>query len=86
MAKVFLIALGGNAIKQANEKGTSEEQFKNCWKTTKHISEIIKNLNQDDRLVITHGNGPQVGNLMVQQKLGKDVVPAHPMDVAGAMT
>ena len=86
MAKVILIALGGNAIKQANEKGTSEEQFKNCWKTTKHISEIIKNLNQDDRLVITHGNGPQVGNLMVQQKLGKDVVPAHPMDVAGAMT
>jgi len=86
MAKVILIALGGNAIKQSNEKGTSEEQFKNCWKTTKHISEIIKNLNQDDRLVITHGNGPQVGNLMVQQKLGKDVVPAHPMDVAGAMT
>ncbi len=46
MAKVILIALGGNAIKQSNEKGTSEEQFRNCWKTTKYISEIIKNLNQ----------------------------------------
>ena len=86
MAKVILIALGGNAIKQANEKGTSEEQFRNCRKTTEHISEIVKNLDKEDRLVITHGNGPQVGNLMVQQKLSEDIVPAHPMDVVGAMT
>jgi len=86
MAKVILIALGGNAIKQANQKGTSEEQFRNCWKTTEHISEIVKSLGEEDRLVITHGNGPQVGNLMVQQKLSQDVVPAHPMDVVGAMT
>ena len=86
MAKVTLIALGGNAIKQSNEKGTSEEQFRNCDKTTKYIAEIIKNLEKEDRLVITHGNGPQVGNLMVQQKLGQDVVPAHSMDVVGAMT
>ncbi|HER24701.1 MAG TPA: carbamate kinase [Candidatus Atribacteria bacterium] len=86
MAKVILIALGGNAIKQSNEKGSSEEQFNNCRKTTKHISEIIKNLDQEDRLIITHGNGPQVGNLMVQQKLSQEVVPAHPMDVVGAMT
>jgi len=86
MAKVILIALGGNAIKQSNEKGTSEEQFSNCRKTTRHISEIVKNLKKEDRLVITHGNGPQVGNLMVQQKLSQNVVPAHPMDVVGAMT
>jgi len=86
MAKVILIALGGNAIKQSDEKGTSEEQFRNCGKTTKYIAEIIKNLDKEDRLVITHGNGPQVGNLMVQQKLSQDVVPAHPMDVVGAMT
>ena len=86
MAKEILIALGGNAIKQSNEKGSSEEQFKNCWGTTKYISEIVKNLDEGDRLIITHGNGPQVGNLMVQQKLGEDIVPSHPMDVAGAMT
>jgi len=86
MAQVVLIALGGNAIKQANEKGTSEEQFRNCRKTTEHISEIVKNLDKEDRLVITHGNGPQVGNLMVQQKLSQDIVPAHSMDVVGAMT
>ncbi|GAB4113326.1 MAG: carbamate kinase [Candidatus Caldatribacteriota bacterium] len=86
MAKTILIALGGNAIKQADEKGSSEEQFRNCWQTTHYISRIIEKLAPEDRLVITHGNGPQVGNLMVQQKLAEDVVPAHPMDVVGAMT
>lgn len=86
MAKVILIALGGNAIKQAHEKGSSKEQFKNCWKTTQYISRIIQELDFEDRLVITHGNGPQVGNLMVQQKVAQDIVPAHPMDVVGAMT
>ncbi|MFA5562772.1 MAG: carbamate kinase, partial [Candidatus Caldatribacteriota bacterium] len=86
MAKVILIALGGNAIKQSNEKGSSEEQFRNCWKTTQYITNIIEKLAPEDRLVITHGNGPQVGNLMVQQKAAEEVVPAHPMDVVGAMT
>lgn len=86
MANIILIALGGNAIKQAHEKGSSKEQFQNCWRTTQYISNIIENLNPEDRLVITHGNGPQVGNLMLQQKIAQDVVPAHPMDVVGAMT
>lgn len=86
MARTILVALGGNAIKQSDEKGTSEEQFKNCWKTMKHIAEIVQGLDKEDRLIITHGNGPQVGNLMVQHKLAEDVVPAQPMDVVGAMT
>ncbi len=82
----LLIALGGNAIKQAHERGTTEEQFKNCAVTTKLIAEIIKRMGPDDRLVITHGNGPQAGNLLVQQELGKSKVPAQTMDVVGAMT
>jgi len=86
MSKRYLLALGGNAIKQANDLGSSEEQFKNCWITTQYISKIVENLAPEDRLVITHGNGPQVGNLMVQQKAAQDIVPAHPMDVVGAMT
>lgn len=86
MNKRILIALGGNAIKQSDEKGTTEEQYKNCWKATKYIAEIVKDFNKDDRLIITHGNGPQVGNLMVQQELGKNTVPPHPMDILGAMT
>jgi carbamate kinase len=83
---VILIALGGNAIKQAYEKGTTEEQISNCKATAEGIAGIIKNLGRDDRLVITHGNGPQAGNLMVQQQVAKDVVPPHSMDVVGAMT
>jgi carbamate kinase len=73
MARTILVALGGNAIKQSDEAGTSEEQFKNCRKTMKHIAEIVQGLDKGDRLIITHGNGPQVGNLMVQHKLAEDV-------------
>jgi len=82
----LLIALGGNAIKQAHERGTTEEQFKNCDITTKLIAKIVKRMKPDDRLVITHGNGPQAGNLLVQQESGKNMVPAQAMDVVGAMT
>ena len=82
----LLIALGGNAIKQAHERGTTEEQFRNRMTTTKLIAEIVKKMKEEDRLIITHGNGPQAGNLLVQQETGKTVVPAQTMDVVGAMT
>jgi len=82
----LLIALGGNAIKQAHERGTTEEQFRNCDITTKHIAAIVKRMKAADRLIITHGNGPQAGNLLVQQETSKNVVPAQAMDVVGAMT
>jgi carbamate kinase len=86
MAKRILVALGGNAIKQAGEKGTSEEQFQNCLTTCKLLAQIVKIMEKHDRLIITHGNGPQIGNLMVQQEEAKHVVPAQPMDIVGAMT
>jgi carbamate kinase len=82
----LLVALGGNAIKQAHEKGTPEEQFANCRTTTKLLAEIVGRMKDEDRLVITHGNGPQAGNLLVQQDTAKDVVPAQTMDIVGAMT
>lgn len=82
----ILVALGGNAIKQAFEKGTTEEQLRNCQETAKSLAKIVQKMDEEDRLVITHGNGPQAGNLMVQQEAGKEIVPPHPMDVVGAMT
>ncbi len=82
----MLVALGGNAIKQAHEKGTSIEQFLNCEKTTRLLAQIVKRMRPDDRLVITHGNGPQAGNLLVQQDTGKELVPPQDLDVVGAMT
>ena len=82
----LLVALGGNAIKQAHEKGTTAEQFLNCKKTTRLLAQLVKRMKSKDRLVITHGNGPQAGNLMVQQEAGKDIVPPQDLDVVGAMT
>jgi len=84
--KRILVALGGNAIKQADEKGTPEEQLRNCAITCKLLAEMVRNMGKDDRLIITHGNGPQAGNLMVQQEEAKHIVPAQTMDVVGAMT
>ena len=82
----LLVALGGNAIKQAHEKGTTVEQFLNCEKTMKLLAQIVKRMKPEDRLVITHGNGPQAGNLLVQQDAGKEFVPPQDLDVVGAMT
>jgi carbamate kinase len=82
----LLVALGGNAIKQAHEKGSSDEQFANCRVTTRLLAEVVSRMKEDDRLIVTHGNGPQAGNLMVQQELGKGQVPAQTMDIVGAMT
>jgi carbamate kinase len=83
MRKTILVALGGNAIKQAHEKGTSEEQFANVYTTCR---ELVKLLKVGYRLVITHGNGPQAGNLLIQQEEAAGSVPAMPLDVVGAMT
>jgi carbamate kinase len=82
----LLVALGGNAIKQANEAGSTKEQFANCEKTAKVIARIVQRMDKEDRILITHGNGPQVGNLMVQQEAAKESIPPQRMDVVGAMT
>jgi len=82
-SKVLVVALGGNAIKQAEESGTAEEQFRNIGATCRHILEMIR---EGYTVIITHGNGPQVGNLMLQQEEGGEVVPPQPLDILGAMT
>jgi carbamate kinase len=81
--KRIVVALGGNAIQQAHQKGTAEEQLENVSITCRHIMEMIK---EGHKIVITHGNGPQVGNILIQQEEGETKVPALPMDFCGAMT
>ncbi len=83
MRKVIVVALGGNAIKQADEKGTAGEQFRNVEITS---AQLVSMLKFGHRLVITHGNGPQAGNLLLQQEAATDEVPAQPLDIVGAMT
>lgn len=77
----ILVALGGNAILQRKEKGTAEEQFENVDKTCEHLVGIIK---QGHKVTITHGNGPQVGDILLKDELAKDVLPQMPLDVCGA--
>lgn len=86
MSKRLLIALGGNAIKQADEEGTTQEQFKNVTITCEQIVKLLQRMGEDDRIAITHGNGPQVGNLLVQQEEASEIVPPQTIDVLGSMT
>ena len=86
MGRKLLIALGGNAIKRANEAGTTEEQMRNVAITCKQIVKLIQRQGGDDRIAITHGNGPQVGNLLVQQESGSGLVPAQAFDIVGSMS
>lgn len=83
MHKRVLVALGGNAIKRAEDIGTYEEQLRNIEKTCRELVKIVE-MGYD--IVITHGNGPQVGNLLIQQEIAVNEVPPQPLDVLGAMT
>jgi carbamate kinase len=81
---LLVIALGGNAIKQAEEKGITEEQFRNVDVTARQIARIAR---EGYRLVLTHGNGPQAGALLIQQEEGeKTGIPAQSLAACGAMT
>jgi carbamate kinase len=76
----MVIALGGNAIQKATERGTAAEQFHNVRETCECIWELIK----DHDVVITHGNGPQVGSILIQQEASEPVVPSMPLDICVA--
>lgn len=82
----ILVALGGNAIKQAGQEGTTDEQFANCEETAVQLAKIVSEFKAGDWMAITHGNGPQSGNLSVQMESGKDKVPVQTLDIIGAMT
>lgn len=81
MGEIVLIALGGNALLRAKEEGTAAQQLKHVKETTKHCLEIIK---EGYTLVITHGNGPQVGAILLQHEIASKTVPAMPLDICGA--
>lgn len=78
----IVIALGGNALLQAGQQGTLEEQIENVRIAAEQLVEIGK----DHDLVITHGNGPQVGKIHLQNEIASDKTPPMPLDVCGAMS
>jgi len=76
-----LVSLGGNAILQRGQKGTADQQFSNVENTAKHLARLLR---RGDRITITHGNGPQVGNILLQNEIARDTLPPMPLDVCGA--
>jgi carbamate kinase len=82
--EILVVALGGNAILQPGQRGTIQEQRENVDVACKHLAEIFSCGKY--RLVITHGNGPQVGNVLLQNEIASHLVPPMPLDVCGAAT
>jgi len=78
---IILIAFGGNALIKKGQKGTHKEQFVNLKLPMRQIARLSRKY----KIVITHGNGPQVGNLLLQQE-SCDQVPKMPLEIIGAMT
>ena len=80
---VILVALGGHAFMQRGEKGTVEVQERNAAKICNMVQTLI---DRDFNIVITHGNGPQVGNLLLLNESGDESIPKMPLDVLVAQT
>jgi carbamate kinase len=78
-----VIAVGGNAVLTVGEQGTYEQQLAHMASLAKVLSDLAED---GHRVVLTHGNGPQVGNLAIQQEEGAGLVPPQPLFVLGAMT
>ena len=83
MNKLAVVAFGGNALLRAGQKGTIDEQEENAFLASKNL---VKLLNKNYNLVLTHGNGPQVGNILLANTAGNKLygVPDMPLDISVA--
>ncbi len=81
--KRIVIALGGNALQEAGKPATAESQLEEVEKTSEYIADIIES---GYDVVLAHGNGPQVGRIVLQNEYASSVTPAMPFDVCGAMS
>ena len=85
MKKIAMVAFGGNALLRSGQKGTYQEQLANVEQTCEQLFNLVK---QGYFLAIGHGNGPQVGTVMLQQEAGRQMfdLASMPMDYCGAQT
>ena len=81
--KIALIAFGGNAILTENQRGLQSEQMKNAQKAARLMIHVVK---KGYDLIIVHGNGPQVGNLLIQMEESITKIPPFSLEVCDAMT
>jgi len=82
-SKTALIAIGGNSLIKTGERGTLEEQFKNALETARNIAKMVKD---GWRIVVTHGNGPQVGAALIRSERASQEVYPHTLDMCVATT
>lgn len=83
MTEKIVIALGGNALQSGRDEPTAEAQLKVVKKTSEKIAEIC---DKGYEIAVVHGNGPQVGRILLASETAKDVTPVMPFDVCGAMS
>lgn len=83
MTRTVVVALGGNAILKPKEKGTAKEQLENVRKTSRYLVELMQ---EGYRIVVTHGNGPQIGGILLKNELSASILPSMPLDICGAQS
>jgi len=83
MGRKAVIAIGGNSILRAEQKGTIPEQFANTIETAEHVADMIM---MGYELVITHGNGPQVGNMLLMSEKTEEILYPLPLDICDSNT
>lgn len=78
---LIVVALGGNAISRSDEEGTVDQQFANSRRTAKALADLVE---AGHHIVVTHGNGPQIGNFLLRNEAAADRIYPLPMEVADA--
>jgi carbamate kinase len=81
--QIAVVAFGGNALLMPEDQGTQDEQFGRAKQAARWLAEIVRH---DYRLIIVHGNGPQVGNILIQAEEASTKIPPQTLDVAVAQT
>ncbi|WDV46023.1 carbamate kinase [Clostridiaceae bacterium M8S5] len=81
--KKVVVALGGNALQESGKPATSQSQLEVIKSTVVYLADMI---DEGYELIIAHGNGPQVGRIVLQNEAANDITPAMPFDVCGSMS
>jgi len=80
MDRLIVVSLGGNALLPADKAGTIEDQLSVTRQTMRQVVDLVR----ARRVVVTHGNGPIVGNILIRNEAARDQIPPMPLDVCGA--
>src|SRR5690606_12488895 len=82
-SSTIVVALGGNALQPEGERGDIHEQFRH---TRESLGAIVELARRNWRIAVVHGNGPQIGDALLRNELGRDEVPGLPLGVLVAAT